>query len=74
MEIINKIKVMKMGIINRIDELHSLIVNSTDRHQTFIDYLDLWKEFYSDYNSIIKRNLLNPKLLITVATIVSFDN
>ena len=51
-----------MEIINKIDEFHSLIVNSNDRHQTFIDYLDLWKEFYSDYNSIIRRNLLNSKL------------
>ena len=65
---------MKMGIINRIDELHSLIVNSTDRHQIFIDYLDLWKEFYNDYNLIIRKNLLNPKLFDIIEFLLEQEN
>ena len=53
---------------NNIDELYSLIENSTNHHQTFIDNLDLWKSFYDDRFIIIKNNILNPKLF----TIIEF--
>lgn len=57
-----------MEIRNNIDELYSLIESRTNQHQTFIDNLDLWKNFYDNRFIIIKNNILNPKLF----TIIEF--
>ena len=51
-----------------IDALYNLIETSTNHHQTFIDNLDLWKQFYDDNEIIIRNNLLNAQLF----TIIKF--
>lgn len=53
---------------NNIDELYLLITNSIDKHQIFIDNLDIWTTFYNNRFSIIKDNIINPKLF----TIIKF--
>lgn len=57
-----------MAVSNNIDELYSLITNSDNKHQTFIENLELWQKFYNDRYIIIKNNILNPKLF----TIIKF--
>lgn len=53
---------------NNIDTLYELIKTSTNLHKTFIDNLNLWKQFYSDRDIILRNNFLNPKLF----TIIKF--
>lgn len=47
---------------NNIDKLYELVINSSNTHQTFLDNLELWKDFYANRNEIISQNILNKKL------------
>ena len=51
-----------------IDDLEQLIIESTDKHHTFISNLEIWQAVYNDRHRIIKQNILNPKLF----TIIKF--
>lgn len=57
-----------METTNNIDKLYNLIATSANHNQTFLDNLNLWKQFYSDRDIIIRNNFLSPKLF----TIIKF--
>ncbi|MBQ8682066.1 MAG: hypothetical protein IJ509_04065 [Bacilli bacterium] len=54
--------------IPTIDEMYNLIIESKDANKTFLDNLDLWKDFYNNRSIIFKNNITNEKLF----TIIKF--
>ena len=62
-----------MEITNNIDELYNLI-ESNSEHQTFIDNLELWTNFYNNREFIIENNILNPNLIEIIKFLLQHEN
>jgi len=51
-----------------IEKFYNLIINTQDHRKTFLENLELWKEFYNERLLIIKNNILDERLF----TIIEF--